>query len=102
MFPSAIYDPKTKSFEALLGDCGIHDCKNAFCSGASGDTSCPAARWVLHPGRRAGRWGANPLERVLRRQRQSAAMVLAPPCRADALTALCYAVPPSMWKCAGT
>lgn len=33
MFPSAIYDPKTKSFEALLGDCGIHDCKNAFCSG---------------------------------------------------------------------
>lgn len=33
MFPSSIYDPKAKAFEPLLGDCGIHDCKNAFCSG---------------------------------------------------------------------
>lgn len=40
MFPSTIYDPKTKTFEPLLGDCGIHDCKNAFCSGA-----CRVCAW---------------------------------------------------------
>lgn len=33
-YSSAIYDPESKSYTQLYeGRCGIHDCKNAFCSG---------------------------------------------------------------------
>ncbi|EFN56008.1 hypothetical protein CHLNCDRAFT_145404 [Chlorella variabilis] len=30
-YGSAVYDPATRTYEQLLDECGIHDCKNSFC-----------------------------------------------------------------------
>lgn len=32
-YGTAVYDYKTKTYEQLLDNCGISDCKQAFCGG---------------------------------------------------------------------
>lgn len=50
-YGSAVYYPTNKTHEQLLDECGIHDCKNAFCGGeADEQDQNPAAADVAMRG----------------------------------------------------
>ena len=48
-YGSAVYDPATRTYEQLLDECGIHDCKNSFCGGAQ--HRCPSQHSTPAPQR---------------------------------------------------